>query len=88
MNPRDLLFAISMLLLLIGMVRPSAVAAGERASGSCSEIEVRPKGESAVPANRASGLLSQGESSRDGCVAASRGGAGVAPWPAPAQTPR
>ncbi|SCK42319.1 hypothetical protein VAR608DRAFT_4048 [Variovorax sp. HW608] len=72
MNPRDLFFAISMLLLMIGMIRTGMAFADDRVDPSRSEIEVSLIGKGVLSKNLASGTLSHGELRRDGSVAASR----------------
>jgi hypothetical protein len=79
MNPRDLFFAISMLLVMIGMARTGMAFADDRVELSRSEVEMRLIGK-AVPSKKlASGTLSHWEVCRDGSVAASRPGSRARP---------
>lgn len=78
MNPRDLLFAISMLLVTIGMARTGVAFADDRVYLSRSEIEVSLIGKGVLSKNLASGSLSHWEFRRDGTVEASRSGLGKA----------
>ncbi|SEA98870.1 hypothetical protein [Variovorax sp. YR216] len=72
MNPRDLLFAISMLLVMIGMARTGAAFGDDQVGPTRSEVEVNPIGKGVPPKNLASSALSHREFGRDGTVAASR----------------
>jgi len=78
MNPRDLLFAISLLLGVIGMARTGAAGAEERIYLTRSEVEVSLIGRGVLSKNLASGTLSHWEFRRDGSVEASRSGLGKA----------
>lgn len=85
MNPRDLLFAISMLLVLIGMARTGAAFADQRGCLTCAEFEVSLIGKGVLWKNLASGTLPQWEFRRDGSVAASRSGWSAQPAQASAR---
>ncbi|WP_431275232.1 hypothetical protein ACQ858_02300 [Variovorax ureilyticus] len=74
MNPRDLLFAISMLLVMIGMARTGVAFADDWVCLTCAEIEVSLIGKGVQWKNLASGTLPHWEFRRDGSVAASRWG--------------
>jgi len=78
MNPRDLFFAFSMLLVMIGMARMGVAFADERVYLTRSEVEVNLIGKGVLSKNLASGTLSHWEFRRDGTVAASRTGLGQA----------
>jgi hypothetical protein len=79
MNPRDLFFAISMLLVMIVMARTGVAFADDRVDPSRSEIELSLIGRGVLSKNLASGTLSHGEFRRDGTVAASRSGLSALP---------
>ncbi|MEJ8813638.1 hypothetical protein WKW77_21305 [Variovorax ureilyticus] len=72
MNPRDLFFAISMLLVMIGMARTGVAFADDPGGPTRSEAEAKPIGKRVSSKHPASGALSHRESGRDGSVAASR----------------
>lgn len=78
MNPRDLLFATTLLLGVIGMARTGVAMAEERIYLSRPEIEVNLIGKGVLSKNLASGTLSHWEFRRDGSVEASRSGLGKA----------
>jgi len=78
MNPRDLFFAISMLLVMIGMVRTGVAFANDRGDPTLHEIEASLIGKGVLSNSPASGALSHREFRRDASVAASRSGRGMA----------
>ena len=78
MNPRDLFFAISMLMVLIGMTRTGLAFGDDRVYLTRSEVEDNLVGKGVLSKNLASGTLSHWEFRRDGTVAASRAGLGKA----------
>ena len=78
MNPRDLFFAISMLLLMIGMVRTGVAFASDPVELTPNVIEKSLIGKGVLSNSPASGTLSHRELRRDGSVAASRSGRGIA----------
>ncbi|MBB3177139.1 hypothetical protein [Variovorax sp. Sphag1AA] len=74
MNPRDLLFAISMLLVMIGMARTGVAFADSPADPTRSEVEDGLMNKGVLSQNVENAMLSHREFSRDGSVAASRVG--------------
>ena len=74
MNPRDLLFAISMLLVMIGMARTGLAFGDDRVQPICFESEADPSGEGLMSTILGNATLSHWEFRRDGSVAASRAG--------------
>lgn len=71
MNARDLLFAISMLLVMIGMARTGVAFADDQTQPTCYESEDGPS-EGLVSKILENATLSHWEFRRDGSVAASR----------------
>ncbi|MBO9648288.1 MAG: hypothetical protein J7605_07230 [Variovorax sp.] len=74
MNPRDLLFAVSMLLVMIGMARTGVAFADDRVPWDHTETDGSLSGNGVLSQNLENATLSHWEFRRDGAVAASRAG--------------